>query len=74
MISQFITDEGMKNAVFALVDGKWTPWLGPTDTAPHIVVNHPLLRARVLHDQGPAGSAAWCKYVGKSLASLITQK
>jgi hypothetical protein len=72
MITQFVTDESL-GGVFALVGGKWTPWLGATDTAPHIVVNHPLLRARILHDQGPAGSAAWCKYVGKSLASLIKQ-
>jgi hypothetical protein len=72
MITQFVTDETL-GGVFALVGGKWTPWLGPTDTAPHISVNHPLLRARILHDQGPAGSAAWCKYVGKSLASLIKQ-
>jgi hypothetical protein len=74
MITQFVTDKGLNNAVFALDSGKWTPWLGRTEGAPHIVVDHPLLRARILSDQGAAGSAAWCKYVGKSLASLITQK
>jgi hypothetical protein len=73
MPALFVMDTELKGT-FALCSGRWVPWLGKLTPGVEVVkANHPWTRAQILEDQGPEGSAAWCRRAGRSHESLVRE-
>jgi hypothetical protein len=72
MPALFVIDTELKGT-FALVSGRWVPWLGTLTAGVEVVeADHPWTRAQIFHDQGPDGTDLWCLRSGKTLAELLT--
>lgn len=52
------------NGTFAVIGGRWVPWLWPVPTGvPVVTLDHPWTREQILHDQGPTAAALWRKRI-----------